>query len=210
MEPVYDFWNKTHEEHTFHCLPPWGPDEEAKGVQFYAFETSNWEKFVITNLKFDLSQALQSVPSTVHQLTLTNGSDRPQTTSDTFSLTDVTTKDWSQGTALEVGVSATITCGVPLVASGTITMSAAMTETFNWGQSVSHSVGHSVTANLDVPGHKKCTAKITVYTGTIDVPYTMDVEYQKGGFRCQENVAGKYHGVSTAFSSVTYSPFEDA
>jgi len=157
----------------------------------------------ITSIDYDLASGVirEAVPN--HDLgpgasvTYTNRSRDPQSVKLTLKAETTRISQWSD--ALEVGISveAEMSCGVPLVAEGKITVTAEVKNTYTWGGSETKTEAYELELPLVVEAGQTLRSDLSSTRSLISVPYTvhctLTLDYADTSAHCKG--AGKYSGV---------------
>jgi len=159
-------------------------------------------KLEIREVKYDIPEARTiSSPATVAKTKVINYSNLQQSVSRSLSFEKSSTSSWTFGSSIEIGISAEISAGVPLIGAK-ITMSVSTTFSYETGKEESKSEQDAIEAVLTVPARSMMVAfvKGTQYESDIPFEATVEKTYFDG-----TKGKGKMRGV---FKGVVVSEFE--
>lgn len=163
------------------------------------------------SVSYDLSKINPLMqPVSVGDVWLKNGDTRPATM--TFSSTYTTTKtnNWSQVNGIKIGITASGSAGVPLLAEGKWSVSTEYSHTWQTGGAESQSIAFTATAQVTVQPGMKTQCSLVSTVGSFSLPYSATVRVgYKNGTSKSNHVSGVFHGggaVSMTMSVAMQSP----
>ncbi|HET9649882.1 MAG TPA: hypothetical protein VFP34_16835 [Microlunatus sp.] len=172
----------------------------------------------ITAIDYDLAAGVirEAVPN--HDLgpgasvTYTNHSPDPQSVKLTLKAETTRISQWSD--ALEVGISveAKMSCGVPLVAEGEITVTAEVKNTYTWGGSETKVESYELEVPLVVAPGQTLKSDLSSTRSLISVPYTvhctltLDYADRSENRKGAGTYAGIYEGANSSDFEVNTNP----
>lgn len=155
--------------------------------------------FTMTGISYDLAGAVLQAPTVLAIDTeeLTNGTSAPQTTTFSGSQSVTNTSGWQNATSVSVTVTAGLQVGVPMVASGSLSVAVQAGDTYTVNGSTSYQTTMSWSSPISVPANSKVKALAVVSQTTITVPYTMTGIYRyASGRTAPGTMAGTYTGTN--------------
>ncbi|XP_014861316.1 PREDICTED: natterin-3-like [Poecilia mexicana] len=167
------------------------------------------EEDLISDVSYFINKAIiiKGLPTTLQSSTTVNHGLSPVI--QTVSLTKTTTDErwWDISSSVTVGVTTTISTGIPFIVSGNIEISAETTHTFSGGHTWTEQISHSVTLQLTVPPNHSCTVKMVGYQYKMEIPFTAHLKrtYEDGETR-SVIISGTYHGVQVGEIRVEVEP----
>ncbi|PIK55310.1 hypothetical protein BSL78_07782 [Apostichopus japonicus] len=116
------------------------------------------------------------------------------------------TYSWGNTAGLEIGVETTISTGVPLIASGGVTVSTTASYSHEWGGAETKSHSDTISVQTTVQPRSSKAAIIVGNRYTADVPYeaTLITVYDDGSRSTNSHFRGVYRGVQVNEIRVTY------
>ena len=193
------------------------------------------QHYYLTNLeyKIDARQILGQEPQVLARTTLINNAGLVQEVSRQITYSYEETYTWSHTTGLEIGVSITVTAGVPQLASTSVSMfycisnckwckiwpqlllfhlqvTTSVTAKYSYTTGGSHkeTKTDSTTAKIRVQPRSSVVATITSKRYTMDVPFraTVTPQFTDGSYGAAFTYEGVFEGVQVNDVTVTYSP----
>jgi hypothetical protein len=161
----------------------------------------------IKSIDYDVANAVVSnpTPEGLYSQTVTNDSDHQQTSSVTGSVNVELTSGWSDSLAVKVGVSTTFSAGIPAIASGKVTVSLDVTNTYTWNGSSSTSQSFGFNTPVTVDPHTTVEVLIVATQSTITVPYVLTGKFTlQSGTAVQGTIHGMYTGTDSHDLTVKY------
>jgi len=163
--------------------------------------------YAITNLQYNLNslQLITSPPQNYQEINLVNHTSVEQTSSASFQYSTSNSSNWSATASLAIGVSTTVSCGIPLLAEGKVTVSATATVSYTNGNTYTTTTTNTYVAQANVPPNSTVVATLVVYQGTLNIPYTATVTatYDDGS-TSTFNISSIYNGVNVDSVQVVY------
>ncbi|UJR18604.1 hypothetical protein I4U23_005511 [Adineta vaga] len=106
----------------------------------------------------------------------------------------------------KVGVETTLKCGFPILAEGTVKVSASITVGFSYGSQTTEEKSNEYTLEVLVPANSTIDASMFVIEGTVEVPFTshLTIKYSDGTEETRDNQVGTYRGVMASNANVVF------
>ncbi|KAF7135632.1 hypothetical protein RHSIM_Rhsim08G0035600 [Rhododendron simsii] len=155
-------------------------------------------------VNFRLSDARIYGQNIITMVTKSATNDTQESNTATLSLSRKETKSstWNASVSLKLGVTTTITTGVPLIAKGEIEISTEFSSEYQWGNTVTTETEVESQYTITVPPMSKVTVSLLATQGTCDVPfsYTQRDTLMSG----EQVVYNKDDGVYTGINSFNF------
>lgn len=159
------------------------------------------EDFDYSNLQLDGSSELLNL-STV---SLSNASDTDQSATVSFSESIGSGMTWSSSESLSLGLSTTLTTGIPFVGDAGVEVSTEKTISSTWGEETSLSQDFSYNAQVNVPANSKMIADAVVSKQKLSGTFSAKLleNWQYGGV-IEKKITGDVRGASAYNVAVKY------
>jgi hypothetical protein len=142
-------------------------------------------------------QIVTGAPINGAEVQVKNSSDTEQTEEAVVTNELSQTSGWSSTVGASISVSISAEVGIPIIASGSVTVTADASYSYEWNGSTTWSTGLSATIQVNVPAHRTYQAKMVVTPASLSCPYTLSGTLTfKSGFACSGSVNGTYSGVN--------------
>jgi len=162
---------------------------------------------MISSIDYDINAAkiLQSGPAELYRQIVKNETMLTQTSTINGSASVSETSGWSDTVAIMVGVSTTFTTEIPFVAEGEVTVSAEVTNTYEWNGSTTRTKTWGFDTPVSVPPQTTMVGLVSATISTITVPYTLKgTLVLKSGTRMTGQIRGIYIGANSYDLTVTF------
>ncbi|CAM0870080.1 unnamed protein product [Alopecurus aequalis] len=138
-------------------------------------------------------------PRTFYTKTVTNKTGRPHKSKITLAYSVTTERKWDSSVSWKLGVTTTITAGVPEIAEVSVEISTEFSGSYNWGETKSHTEERSNEEEVEVPAHSEVTVRVVATEGICEIPFSY---YQEDLLTTGEKVVTKmddgiYRGVNS-------------
>ncbi len=198
----------------FCVYPETGPEGSRDALAVWSSGTNDPIKSIqASRIEYDSLAAtfLSTRTVSLDTETVTNNSNTSQSATISGSQTVTETSGWSDALGVSVSVSETFEGGVPLVADGTVQVSASVSNTYTWNGSQSRSRTWSWSVPVTAPAHTVTSAVASVMKSTISVPYTLHGTIVfASGKTMPGHVTGTYKGANSHNLEVTFSQLDTA
>ncbi|KAM4576756.1 natterin-3-like [Odontesthes bonariensis] len=153
----------------------------------------------VSDVKYEIDQGKiekNPTPTVMKTSIITNKQCAEVSKTATLSKTTRNEKRWDISASLKLGVTTTISAGVPSITSGSVEVGLETSFESSGGNSVSEEVTHSETIEFKVPPNHSCKVQMLGRKFTADIPFTAHLKrtYKNGQIKSTV-VTGKYHGV---------------
>lgn len=151
-----------------------------------------------TSITYDVEHATFTNPNRTVELyrqTVKNDSPTTQisTVTGTRSVTELS--GWSDTVGFKIGVSTSLSVGIPRIVDGKVTVSSELSNTYTWNGSTATTHTWGFNTPLAVPGNTTYVAIVNVSESDISVPYTLNVNYiHESGKVSTGTIQGTYTG----------------
>jgi hypothetical protein len=133
------------------------------------------ENFEFERIEYDLKPEHAKITDSLTKFSTTefcvNSSSIQQDQSMDLTWVDEWSESFGTTTTLEIGVTASVTAGVPKVAEGKVEVSAKVTQGFEWNKTTGGRVEKKLTKPVKVPPHKTVAGRCQWTVSTVRVPY---------------------------------------
>nr|ACD54718.1 natterin-like protein [Adineta vaga] len=176
-------------------------------IRFYW--TQEEQQYTVSSVVYDLTNAQitqSGTPRTVFNTVLTNYSPLNQKQTYAFTYTTSRTQSFTFSAELSVGVETTLKCGIPILAEGTVKVSASITVGFSYGSQTTEEKSNQYALEVVVPANSTMDASMFVIEGTVEVPFTshLTIKYSDGTEDTRDNQVGTYRGVMASNANVVF------
>jgi len=205
------FFAVMQDDGNFCIYPDAGPNDKNARAVWATGSYDPIKSIKANHLEYDVAgaQMLNSRTESLDTETVTNNSDVPQSSTISGSRTVTETSGWSDALGVSVSVSASFEGGVPLVADGTVTVSASASNTYTWNGSQSRSKTWNWSVPITAPPHTVTSAVASVMKSTISVPYTIiGTIVFTSGKEIPGRITGVYTGANSHNLEVTFSQLD--
>jgi len=182
-----------------------GATKEERALLQVIFSKPVSEELSDLTYNITLGQILKAPPIVAKTITLTNQQSVTNSLTSVFEYSVEESKSWGNTTSAEVGVSTTVTCGVPFIAEGKISISAKVSNSFNFGESTKTTKKISESVVVSVPAKSSVRTDLVVSLATIDLPFTANVTtIFADGTKLSYKIADTFKSVSAYDVKVVY------
>ncbi|KAI3945532.1 hypothetical protein MKW98_018349 [Papaver atlanticum] len=128
-----------------------------------------------------------------------NRSDQTNTVALDIKYTDTQTSTWNASVSITLGVTTTISAGVPTVAEGSIQVSSEFSSSYQWGKTIERSIQTGSVYTVSVPPMSRVKVSLMASQGSCDIPfsYTQHDVLTNGSIKVYEKDDGWYTGLNS-------------
>ncbi|KAL7392468.1 hypothetical protein ABVT39_025215 [Epinephelus coioides] len=154
------------------------------------------ERIFEVKYKTDDINIIKNPPETLDKSVITNHDRNPVTGTAKLEKKTIKEQRWDTSFSFTMGVTTSITAGVPEVCSVGVEVSMETTQEYSQGSSITQDTTHSLAVEYTVPPEHTCTVRMVGYKYIADIPFTARVErtYRNGTTRFT-TITGTYKGV---------------
>ncbi|KAL6641730.1 hypothetical protein ACP70R_019911 [Stipagrostis hirtigluma subsp. patula] len=109
---------------------------------------------------------------TLYGKTIANNTSTPQKSKLTIGYSVTKERRWESSVSWKLGVTTTVTAGVPEILSESIEISSEFSGSYTWGETQSHTEEHSNEEEIEVPAHARVAVRVLATEGTCDIPFS--------------------------------------
>ncbi|KAK3123368.1 hypothetical protein QOZ80_8AG0629500 [Eleusine coracana subsp. coracana] len=137
-------------------------------------------------------------PRTFYSKTVANNSNSPTKSKLSIEYSVTTERRWDSNVSWKLGVTTTITAGVPVISEGSIEISSEFSGSYTWGKTQSHTEKYSIEEEIELLPHTEITISVVATEGNCDIPFSY---YQEDILTTGEKIVTKmddgiYYGVN--------------
>ncbi|CAO2209746.1 unnamed protein product [Urochloa humidicola] len=111
-------------------------------------------------------------PRNFYSKTITNNKDWPHKSKLIISYSTTTERRWDSSVSWKLGVTTTITAGVPEIAEASVEISTEFSGSYTWGETQSHTEQNSNEEEIEVPAHTEVTVRVVATEGICEIPFS--------------------------------------
>ncbi|KAK3121656.1 hypothetical protein QOZ80_8BG0658210 [Eleusine coracana subsp. coracana] len=151
---------------------------------------------VLSRRIYDIEYHLNDVninnlrPRTFVSRSIANNTNRPHSSTLNLSFSVTTERRWDSSVSWKIGVTTTISAGIPALANGSVEISNEFRGSYAWGSTQSETKEQSIEENIDVPPETQVTVSVVATEGTAEIPFSY---YQEDLLTTGERVVTRMH-----------------
>ena len=155
-------------------------------------------------------QKVTTKPTEIKTLEYDNDLEKEQTFQFTGETSVTTSQSWSVTGSIEVGVSAEVSAGFPILAEGKVSTSLTVSASSTYQRENTETKTQSFQFPITVPANTNVKATATLYEGDIKISYEAEMKYiLDSGKEFEYHVNGIYSGVAVSEAVVSVDPVSD-
>ena len=153
---------------------------------------------------------IKTKPTEIKSIEYDNDLEKEQSFQFTGETSVTTSQSWSVTGSIEVGVSAEVSAGFPILAEGKVSTSLTVSASSTYQRDNTETNTKSYQFPITVPANTKVRATVTLYEGDIKVDYEANMKYVlDSGKEFEYHVKGIYNGVAVSEAVVSVNQIPD-